>query len=133
MGRYVDGFVIPVKKKRVKEYQKMAAAAGKMWMKYGALEYVECVGQDMNVKMPPGMKLLTFPALAKTKPDETVLFSFIIFKSRKHRDAVNKKVMANMDPDMCDPNDMPFDIKKMAYGGFESIVDLVKKPKRKKK
>ncbi|HQX27726.1 MAG TPA: DUF1428 domain-containing protein [Alphaproteobacteria bacterium] len=130
MPRYVDGFVIPIKKSKLKAYKKMAAAAGKIWMKYGALEYVECAGDDLRVEM--GMP---FTKLAKTKPGETVMFSFIVYKSRKHRDAVNKKVMA--DPkihEMCpDPKDMPFPVNKMAYGGFNAMVDLSAKKKRRSK
>lgn len=129
MPRYVDGFVIPIKKSKLKAYKKMAAAAGKIWMKYGALEYLECAGEDLRVQM--GMP---FTKLAKTKAGETVMFSFIVYKSRKHRDAVNKKVMA--DPkihEMCpDPSDMPFAPNKMAYGGFTAMVDLSAKKKRKK-
>ncbi len=129
MPRYVDGFVIAIKKSKLRAYKKMAAAAGKIWLKYGALEYVECAGDDLNIKM-----CLPFTKLAKTKPGETVVFSYIVYKSRKHRDAVNKKVMA--DPkihEMCpDPKDMPFSMNKMAYGGFTAMVDLSakKKPRR---
>lgn len=121
MPRYVDGFVIPLKKKNLKAYHRIAAMAGKIWKKHGALDYVEAVGDDLKIK---GM-VNSFPKIAKTKSGETVLFSFIIYKSRAHRDAVNKKVMA--DPaiqNMCDPKDSPFDFKRMAYGGFKALVDL---------
>lgn len=115
--KYVDGFVIAIPKKNLKDYLKMARLGGKVWMEHGALEYVEAVGEDLNVK-----GVLTFPKMLKLKPGETAVFSFIVFKSRKHRDAVNKKVMA--DPRMkMPPKGMPFDIKKMAYGGFKTIVD----------
>lgn len=123
--KYVDGFVLVVPKKNLAEYKKMASEAGKIWMKYGALEYKECVGEDLNPDMG-GEKFLTFPKMTKTKPDETVVFSYIVYKSRKHRDQVNAKVMK--DPTMNDPKNkekpMPFDMKKMAYGGFETLVDL---------
>lgn len=118
MPQYVDGFVIPMPKKNVAAYRAMAKKASKVWMELGALEYRECVGEDMNVSFG-----IPFTKLAKTKPTETVVFSWIVYKSRAHRDAVNKKVMK--DPRiaaMCDPNNMPFDCKKMAYGGFETLV-----------
>lgn len=120
---YVDGFVIPVPKKKVKDYMKMSAKAGKIWMEFGALQYVEAVGDDMNPAFG-----LPFPKLAKTKPTETVIFSFIVYKSKKHRDSVNAKVMK--DPRMnamCpDPKKMPFDVKRMAFGGFQPMVDIGK-------
>lgn len=123
MAQYVDGFVIPLPKKKIAEYKKMAAKAAKIWMEYGALAYYECVGEDMKTKMG-----LPFPKLAKTKPSETVVFSWIVYKSRRHRDAVNKKVMD--DPrihEMCpDPKDMPFDCDKMAYGGFDVLVSKIR-------
>ncbi len=117
---YVDGFVIPVPKKNVKAYQKMSKAAGKVWMEYGALEYRECVGDDLKIKMGK-----SFTKLTKTKPGETVLFSWIVYKSRKHRDKVNAKVMKDERLNaMMKDGVMPFDPKRMSYGGFESIVDL---------
>jgi uncharacterized protein YbaA (DUF1428 family) len=117
--KYVDGFVITIPKKNLKDYLKIARMAGKVWMKYGALEYIEAVGDDLDHK---GV-IPDFPKMLKLKPGETALFSFIVYKSRKHRDAVNKKVMA--DPRMKKPpKKMPFDPKKMFYGGFKTIVDL---------
>ncbi|MDP3742403.1 MAG: DUF1428 domain-containing protein [Candidatus Micrarchaeota archaeon] len=120
---YVDGFVLVVPKKKIGAYRKMAHSGGKIWKKYGALEYFECIGDDLFPKMG-GMKIYNFPRLMKTKPGETVVFSFIVYKSRSHRDAVNAKVMK--DPVMCDPawkdKPMPFDMKRMAYGGFNAIV-----------
>ena len=116
---YVDGYVLPVAKKHLETYRRMARLAGKVWRDHGALEYRECVGEDLKVKMG-----LPFPRLAKTKPGETVVFSWIVYKSRAHRDQVNKKVMA--DPRMAkmmDSKKMPFEVKRMAYGGFEVIVD----------
>lgn len=114
---YVDGFVIALPKKKVEAYRRIASAAGKVWMEHGALQYVECVGEDLNVK-----GVLPFPRLAKTKPGETVIFSWIRYNSRAHRDRVNKKVMA--DPRITNgPQEMPFDMKRMAYGGFKAIVE----------
>lgn len=119
---YVDGFVLSVPKKQVAAYRKIAAKAGKIWMKHGALEYVECVGDDLTPNSGGGMKTWTFPALAKPRPGETVCFSYIAYRSKAHRDAVNRKVMK--DPAMTEaPDPMPFDIKRMAYGGFKVIVD----------
>lgn len=114
---YVDGFLAVVPKKNTKAYEAMARKAGKIWMKHGALHYLECRGDDLNFKgVHP-----TFPKLTKIKPTETVYFSLIVYKSRAHRDAVNKKVMA--DPDLKAPKKMPFDPKKMTYGGFKTAVE----------
>jgi uncharacterized protein YbaA (DUF1428 family) len=120
MAHFVDGFVIPVPKKNVKAYRAIAAKAGKVWLEHGALDYKECVGADLNIK---GM--FSFRTLTKAKPAETVIFSYIVYKSRAQRDRVNKKVMA--DPrlnEMMKDRKMPFDMKRMAYGGFRTIVDL---------
>lgn len=117
--KYVDGFVLVVPLKKVKQYQKIAQKAGNVWREHGALDYFECVGQDLNSKFG-----VPFPKLAKAKKDETVVFAWIVYKSRKHRDQVNKKVMA--DPRMnamMDPKDMPFDMKRMSYGGFDVLVE----------
>lgn len=114
MSKYVDGFVIPIPKKKVPAYLKMAKAASKIWMEHGALEYREAIGEDLKPKFG-----LPFTKLTKLKPTETVVFSWIVYKSRAHRDKVNAKVMK--DPrieSMCDPKDIPFDAKRMAYGGF---------------
>lgn len=118
---YVDGFVVPVPKDKINEYRDLAAKAGKIWMEHGALAYKECVGEDMEDK---GF-CATFPGAFGTKPEETVVFAYIVYKSREHRDEVNKKVME--DPRMneaCAPDAMPFDCKRMAYGGFKALVDL---------
>ena len=118
--RYVDGFILPVPKKNLGAYRRLARKAGKIWMEYGALEYVECVADDVK----PG-KFTSFPQSVKLKPGEVVWFSWIIYKSRKHRDQVNAKVMK--DPRLAatmDPKAMPFDIKRMIYGGFRTMVDL---------
>jgi uncharacterized protein YbaA (DUF1428 family) len=116
---YVDAFVVPVPKKSVPTYRRIAQQAGKIWRKHGALEFRECVGDDLKVKM--GMP---FPRLAKLKPSETVFFSWIVYKSRAHRNSVNKKVMS--DPRMAKmmKEPMPFDVKRMAYGGFKVLVDV---------
>lgn len=117
--RYVDGFVIPMPKENLQAYRRIAQKAGKIWKEHGALEYIECVGDDVK----PG-KLTSFPQSVKLKPNETVVFSWIVFKSRAHRDRVNKKVMA--DPrlsGMMDPKSMPFDSKRMIYGGFKTLVE----------
>jgi len=121
MARYVDGFVIPIRKSKLAEYRKIAAAAGRIWKQHGALEYIEALGDDLKIK---GM-VMSFPKMAGTKRGETLFFSFIVYKSRRHRDTVNKKVMA--DPriqKMMDPKDPPFDCQRMAYGGFAAVVDL---------
>ena len=117
--KYVDGFVVPIPKKNVKAYLRIAQKAGKVWRDHGALDYKECVGDDLTVQC--GMP---FPRLAKLKPGETVFFSFIVYNSRAHRDKVNAKVMK--DPriaEIGDPKDMPFDCKRMSYGGFKVLVD----------
>lgn len=120
MARYVDGFVLPVPKKKVPAYVRMARKAGKVWLEHGALAFLECEGDDLGSRFG-----LPFPKLAKLKPGETVFYSFIIFKSRADRDRVNRKVMA--DPrlkEMMDASAMPFDVKRMSYGGFRARVDL---------
>ena len=117
--RYVDGFVIPVPKKQLRAYFRMAKKAGKIWRDHGALEYRECVGDDLKVKMG-----LPFPRLTKVKPGETVVFSWITYKSRSHRDQVNAKVMKDLRiKDMCNGQSMPFDMKRMSYGGFKVVVE----------
>jgi uncharacterized protein YbaA (DUF1428 family) len=114
--KYVDGFVIPVPKKNVKAYLKMARIGKKVWMKLGALDYFECIGEDLKTKF--GMP---FTRLAKTKPGETVFFSFIVYKSRAHRDSVNAKMMKEMEKYPM-PKKMPFNEKRMAFGGFSAVV-----------
>ncbi len=117
---YVDGFVLPILKKNLKAYFPMAKKAGKIWREHGALEYRECVGDDLNVKMG-----LPFPRLAKLTAGETVVFSWIVYKSRAHRNKVNAKVIK--DPrmnGMCDAKSMPFDIKRMSFGGFSVLVSV---------
>ncbi len=114
MPKYVDGFVIPVPKKNLPAYFKMAKAAAKVWIEHGALEYREAVGEDLKSKFGT-----PFTKLTQTKPTETVVFAWIVYKSRAHRDKVNAKVMA--DPRinaMCDPENSPFNADRMSYGGF---------------
>ena len=118
--RYVDGYVLPLPKKNLEAYRRMAQKAGKVWRDHGALEYIECVADDVK----PG-KHTSFPQSVKLKPAETVVFAYIVFKSRAHRDRVNAKVMK--DPrlaDMMDPKAMPFDGKRMFWGGFKTLVDV---------
>ncbi len=117
---YVDGFVLAVPTANIADYRKMARKAGKVWREHGALEYRECIADDVK----PG-KLTSFPQSVKLKPDETVFFSWIVYKSRKDRDRVNKKVMA--DPrlkEMMDPKSLPFDGKRMIWGGFKVFLDI---------
>lgn len=117
---YVDGFVLAIPKKNTAKYKKMAEEGKTMWMKFGALDYMECIIDDAK---PPHVAF-TFAKMAKIKPGETVWFSFITFKSRAHRDAVNKKVMAYMQKKYSesDMKDMPFDMKRFAYAGFKVMV-----------
>jgi len=115
--KYVDGYVLPVPKKNLQAYRRMAQKAGEVWRKHGALDYKECVGDDLKTKWGT-----PFPRIMNLKPGETVVFSYIVFKSRAHRDRVNAKVMKEMEK-MCEPKDMPFDVKRMVYGGFKILVD----------
>jgi uncharacterized protein YbaA (DUF1428 family) len=123
-GGYVDGFVFPVPKKNFGAYTKMASEAAKVWKKFGALAYYECQGEDLKPQSQGKMKMRAFKDVAKSSPSEEVWFSFIVYKSRAHRDSVNKKVMAYFDKKYANAKEMPmpFDMKKMAYGGFKTIV-----------
>jgi uncharacterized protein YbaA (DUF1428 family) len=115
---YVDGFVVPVPKRKVADYKKLARKAGKIWREHGALAFVECVADDV-----PYGKRTFFPRAVKVKNGETVMFSWIVYKSRAHRDAVNKKVMA--DPRLkMDMSSMPFDARRMIYGGFKTLLEM---------
>jgi uncharacterized protein YbaA (DUF1428 family) len=118
---YVDGFVLPVPKKKIAAYKKMATLASKVWKDHGALDYRECVADDVK----PG-KLTSFPQSVKLKKNEVVVFAYIIFKSRKHRDSVNAKAMKDKRFDNMNPANMPFDAKRMIYGGFNTIVSYPK-------
>ena len=117
---YVDGFIVPVPKKKLAAYRSMAKKVGKIWMEYGALSYVECVADDVKVG-----KRTSFPRSVKLKPRETVIFSWITYKSRAQRDKVNAKVMA--DPrlkNMMDVKSLPFDAKRMIFGGFKTFLEM---------
>jgi uncharacterized protein YbaA (DUF1428 family) len=116
--KYVDGFVMPILKKNLPAYRRMARMGGELWKKHGALEYRECVAEDLRAPWS-----LPFPRLLKLRRGETVVFSWIVFKSRAHRDRVNAKVMKETQAGM-EGAAMPFDMKRMAYGGFETIVDM---------
>ena len=117
---YVDGFVVPVPKKNLNAYRRMSKRAGRVWRDHGALQYRECVADDVK----PG-KYTSFPQSVKLKPDETVIFAWILYRSRSHRDRVNAKVMKDSRlSDMMDPKQMPFDGKRMFWGGFNVVVDL---------
>jgi uncharacterized protein YbaA (DUF1428 family) len=118
--RYVDGYVLPVPKKKIAIYRGIARKAGKIWREHGALEYRECVGDDLDVK-----GLTPFPRRIKLERGETVVFSWIVFRSRAHRDRVNARVMKDRRlASSMDPKTMPFDVKRMLYGGFKVVVDL---------
>jgi uncharacterized protein YbaA (DUF1428 family) len=119
MPNYVDGYVIPIPKQKLAAYARIAKKACKIWMEHGALDYKECAGDDLHIK-----PLMPFLKGIKAKPGETVVFAYVVFKSRKHRDKVNAAVMK--DPriqNMCDPKDIPFDCKRMLYGGFKAFVE----------
>ena len=114
---YIDGFVVPVPKKNIRAYRRMAAKAGKIWREHGALEFRECVGDDLKVKMG-----VPFPRGARARAGETVFFSYIVYKSKAQRDRVNKRVMKDPRLQM-DPKAMPFDFRRMMFGGFKVLVD----------
>ena len=118
---YVDGFILPVPRKKIAAYRAMARKAGKIWKEHGALEFRECAADDVK----PG-KLTSFPQSVKLKPGETVFFSYIVYRSRRDRDRINKKVMADkrLAATMSNPASMPFDARRMIYGGFKVMVDL---------
>jgi uncharacterized protein YbaA (DUF1428 family) len=120
MARYVDGFIVPVPKKKLHAYRRLSRNAGKVWREHGALEYIECVAEDVK----PG-KLTSFPQSVKLKADETVMFSWIVYRSRRHRDRVNAKVMKDARlRHMMKPDAMPFDAKRMIYGGFQVLLNV---------
>jgi uncharacterized protein YbaA (DUF1428 family) len=118
MGKYVDGFVIPMAKDKVEEYRAIAQKAGEIWKEHGALDYVEAVGEDLEVK-----DMLSFKTIAGAGEDETVVFAWIVYESREERDRINAAVME--DPRLkADMDNMPFDFKRMAYGGFKTLVAI---------
>jgi uncharacterized protein YbaA (DUF1428 family) len=116
---YVDGFVLPIRKKNLAAYRRIARLAGKVWREHGALEYRECVGDDLGAE-----GTASFPAKLKLKRGETVVLAWIVYKSRAHRDRVNAKVMKDPRVTGIDPESMPFDVKRMLYGGFKVFVDV---------
>ncbi len=125
MAKYVDGFVLVIPENKTEEYKKMAEGGRDTWMKHGALEYYECRGNDLAPQEMGDMKTRTFTDMAGAKSDETVWFSFIVFKSKEHRDEVNAKVMEEMSKQMEEGKEMPmpFEMKKMSYGGFQVEVE----------
>ena len=125
MAKYVDGFVLVVPKDKIEEYKKMAEGGRDVWMKCGALEYYECRGDDLVPQEMGGEKARAFPEMTGAQDDETVWFSFIVFKSKVHRDEVNARMMEEMNKQMEGNEDMstPFEMKRMAYGGFQVEVE----------
>ena len=125
MGKYVDGFVLVVPKGKEDEYEEMARLGKESWMKHGALQYFECKGNDLAPQEAGGEKSRAFDEMTGASSEENVWYSFIIFESKEHRDEVNKKVIADMDQTYSEVTDfeMPTDMKKMAYGGFEVVVE----------
>lgn len=125
MDRYVDGYVLPVATDDLDAYRELATEAGELWMDSGALAYFECVGDDLAPEMPGDVQIRQFSELVDAGPDETVVFAFVVFESREHRDEVNQLVME--DPSMQDADAManlPFDAERMTYGGFRALVGL---------
>lgn len=125
MAKYVDGFVLVVPKDKTEEYIKMAEEGRDLWMRLGALEYYECRGDDMAAQKMDGEEARAFPEMADAQSDETVWFSFIVFESKKHRDEINSKMIEEMTKQMEGSQEMamPFDMKRMAYGGFQVEVE----------
>lgn len=125
MAKYVDGFVLVVPKGKEAEYQKMAEMGRDSWMKHGALQYFECRGDDLKQQETGDQKSRAFAEMAGAGNDDNVWFSFIVFNSKEHRDEVNKKVMKEMGEEYAEQTDfeMPNDMQKMAYGGFEVVVE----------
>jgi len=119
MGKYVDGFVLPVPKANVEAYRRIAQDAGKVWREHGALEYTECIADDVK----PG-EVTSFPQSVKLGADETVVLAWIVYESREHRDRVNEQVMKDPRIANMDPKSMPFDAKRMFWGGFEVFVEV---------
>ena len=120
MTHYIDGFVIPLPKNKIDDYRSIVQKAGEVWLDHGALEYRECVGEDLDVTSQ-----VPFPCLINSTPDETVVLAWIVFKSRAHRDEVNAKVLKDPRLAQMDASAMPFDCKRMAYGGFQVLVEDV--------
>lgn len=120
MGRYVDGFVLPIPKENIEKYREIAQKAGEIWKEHGALEYCEAVGDDLDIK-----DVVSFKTIAGTGEDETVVFAWIVYESREHRDQVNAAVMADSRmKEAMEGEKPPFDYKRMAYSGFQAIVEV---------
>lgn len=119
MGRYIDGFVVPVPKDKVEAYRQFSEEMGKVWKEHGAREYIECLADDVK----PG-KVTSFPQSVDLKPDETVVFAWIVYDSREHRDKVNAAVMSDSRIQGLKPDAMPFDGKRLIYGGFRTFIEL---------
>jgi uncharacterized protein YbaA (DUF1428 family) len=119
MGKYVDGFLLPVPKANVEAYRRMAEVAGKVWREHGALEYIECIADDVK-----SGEVTSFPQSVKLEPDETVVFAWIVYESREHRDRINEQVMKDPRLANMDPQSMPFDMKRMTWGGFKVLVEV---------
>lgn len=120
MGKYVDGFVLPVKKENVEKYRALAQKAGEIWKEHGALDYYEAVGDDLEIE-----KVVSFKQIAGAQEDETVIFAWIVFESREERDRINALVMEDERlKDSMSADDVPFDVKRMAYSGFKTIVEF---------
>jgi uncharacterized protein YbaA (DUF1428 family) len=119
MAKYVDGFIVPVPNNKLEAYRKLAQEAGQIWREYGALEYVECIAEDVK----PG-EVTSFPQSVKLEAGETVIFAWIVYESREHRDRVNEQVMNDPRMKNMDPKNLPFDGKRMIWGGFETFVEM---------
>jgi len=120
MGKYVDGFLLPIAKDNVDKYKEIAQKAGEIWKEHGALEYFECAGDDLEIE-----KMVSFKKSADASEDETVIFAWIVFESKEERDKINAAVMEDSRlKEMMDPQSSPFDYKRMAYGGFTTLVEL---------
>jgi alkaline phosphatase len=117
---YVDGFVLVVPKKKLAKYKKMAELGKKIWLKHGAIDYKECVGDDLKAKKGMG---ISFLKMAKAKPGETIVFAYIVYKSKAQRDSINKKVMSDPAMQEMDMTDVPFDMKRFSMGGFRTLVE----------
>jgi uncharacterized protein YbaA (DUF1428 family) len=120
MGKYIDGFLLPIKAENIEKYREIAQKAGEVWKEHGALEYIEAVGDDLAIE-----QMVSFKTSAKASEDETVIFAFIVFESKEERDRINALVMADERlKEMCSPDDKTFDYTRMAYGGFKAIVEF---------
>lgn len=120
MGKYVDGFLLPIRAENIEKYREIAQKSGEIWKEYGALEYIEAVGDDLEIE-----QMVSFKTSANTSEDETVIFAFIVFESKEERDRINALVMADERlKEMCSPDDKTFDFTRMAYGGFKAIVEF---------